>query len=82
MRLPRDLSGERLAALLAQHGYEVTRQSGSHIRLTSTRQGEPHHVTIPRHGDLRVGTLSGILREVAQYLAMDRRELVETLFDG
>jgi predicted RNA binding protein YcfA (HicA-like mRNA interferase family) len=47
MRLPRDLAGEELAVLLGRYGYEVTRQTGSHMRLTTTQRGE-HHVTIPR----------------------------------
>jgi predicted RNA binding protein YcfA (HicA-like mRNA interferase family) len=60
MRLPRDVSGKQLAILLGRYGYEVTRQTGSHIRLTTTQEGE-HHVTIPLHGSLRVGTLSAVL---------------------
>ncbi len=35
MRLPRDLSGESLATLLRQYDYDVTRQTGSHMRLTT-----------------------------------------------
>jgi predicted RNA binding protein YcfA (HicA-like mRNA interferase family) len=46
VRLPRDLGGEELAVLLGRYGYEVTRQTGGHMRLTTTRGGE-HHVTIP-----------------------------------
>jgi hypothetical protein len=49
------------------------------MRLTTTRRGE-HHVTIPRHGSLRVGTLSAILRDVAEHLGLSRQELLETLF--
>jgi len=64
MRIPRDLGGEELAQLLQQYGYEVTRQVGSHMRLT-TQQGGEHHVTIPRHKTLRVGTLNGILKDLA-----------------
>ena len=79
MRLPRDLGGEELAALLARFGYEVTRQTGSHMRLTTARQGE-HRVTIPRHKSLRVGTLSAILRDVAEHLDMPRQELMKALF--
>lgn len=44
MRLPRDIAGDELAALLEKHGYVVTRQTGSHLRLTTTERGE-HHVT-------------------------------------
>ena len=79
MRLPHDLSGEELAALLGRYDYEVTRQTGSHMRLTSTRGGE-HHVTIPHHKSLRVGTLSAILRDVAEHLDMPRQTLLEALF--
>ena len=79
MRLPRDLGGEELTALLGRYGYEVTRQTGSHVRLTTTQRGE-HHVTIPRHRSLRVGTLGAILRDVAEHLDISRQELVETLF--
>lgn len=81
MRLPRDLSGERLAVALRSFGYEVTRQTGSHFRLTTTVRGREHHVTIPRHGTLRVGTLAAILADVASYLEVDRDELLTQLFD-
>ena len=58
MKLPREVSGRDLAKRLRDLGYEVTRRSGSHMRLTTTRHGE-HHVTIPDHKRLRVGTLTG-----------------------
>jgi predicted RNA binding protein YcfA (HicA-like mRNA interferase family) len=48
MKLPRDLSGPELAKLLRKVGYELTRQTGSHLRLTTQQQGE-HHVTVPNH---------------------------------
>jgi predicted RNA binding protein YcfA (HicA-like mRNA interferase family) len=79
VRLPRDLSGEELAVLLERYGYEVTRQTGSHMRLTTTRGGQ-HHVTVPHHQSLRVGTLSAILRDVAEHLDIPRQTLLETLF--
>ena len=80
MKLPRDLSGAELASLLRRHGYEVTRQTGSHLRLTSTAKGDEHHVTIPAHRSLRVGTLSGIIVDVAAYLGISKEELAEELF--
>ena len=79
MRLPRDLSGDQLAVLLRRYGYEVTRQTGSHMRLTTMQEGE-HHVTIPRHGSLRVGTLSAVLSDVAEHLGIPKPALVEALF--
>jgi len=63
MRIPRDLGGEELARLLRRYGYEVTRQTGSHLRLTTRLKGE-HHITIPRHKPLKVGTLNSILNNV------------------
>jgi len=79
MKLPRDLGGEELAILLRKYGYEVTRRTGSHMRLT-TLQGGEHHLTIPRHKPLRVGTLNSILKDVAQHLGMERETLVSSLF--
>jgi len=80
VRLPRDLSGAKLAALLRQYGYEQTRQTGSHMRLTTTIRGHEHHITIPKHDSLRIGTLSGILDDIAEYLGESRDELAEHLF--
>lgn len=80
MRLPRDWGGEDLANRLRKHGYEITRQTGSHMRLTTFKGGE-HHVTIPRHKPLRVGTLSSVLREVADHLGMDRDDLLASLME-
>lgn len=80
MRLPRDLGGEELAQLLGRFGYEVVRQSGSHLRLTSAFKETEHHITIPRHRPLKVGTLSGILQDVAAYLEMEKKSLIEELF--
>ncbi|HSV26412.1 MAG TPA: type II toxin-antitoxin system HicA family toxin [Sedimentisphaerales bacterium] len=79
MRLPRETSGTELARLLGKYGYQITRQSGSHIRLTTTSKGE-HHITIPAHKNLRVGTLSNILHEVAIHFGMDKAALVKDLF--
>ncbi len=80
MKLPRDISGKQLAQLLGRFGYQITRQTGSHLRLTSKARGSEHHITIPAHGQLRVGTLNAILADVASYLEMDRRALLDELF--
>ncbi|MGH8292436.1 MAG: type II toxin-antitoxin system HicA family toxin [Gammaproteobacteria bacterium] len=80
MKLPRDLSGMDLARALGQFGYEITRQTGSHIRLSRT-PGTGHHLTIPAHHTLKIGTLSAILTEVAANLETTKAELVKRLFD-
>jgi predicted RNA binding protein YcfA (HicA-like mRNA interferase family) len=79
VRLSRDVSGDDLAKALGHLGYRVTRQTGSHLRLTTTEHGE-HHVTVPRHANLRVGTLAGVLGDVAQHFGLTREVLVDRLF--
>ncbi|MBN1856285.1 MAG: type II toxin-antitoxin system HicA family toxin [Dehalococcoidia bacterium] len=81
MKLPRDLSGQTLAHDLGRVGYEVTRQTGSHIRLTMP--GEPeHHITIPGHTALKVGTLNAIIKDVAEHLNLNKEELMRRLWGG
>ena len=49
------------------------------MRLTTVENGE-HHLTIPDHEALRVGTLGAIVSEVASHHGMERDALVERLF--
>ena len=68
-----------LANRLGRLGYTITRQTGSHLRL-STSERDQHHVTIPNHHPLKVGTLAGILNDVAAHLEISRDELIQRLF--
>ncbi len=79
MRLPRDVSGDDLARHLARLGYQTTRQSGSHLRLTTDGNGQ-HHITIPRHAALRIGTLAAVLTELESHHRLDREALLDLLF--
>ena len=79
MKLPRDLDGETLVRALARIGYSKARQVGSHVRLTLHDQPE-HHVTVPLHSPLRVGTLAAVLDDVAARLSVDRPALLVRLF--
>ena len=79
MKLPRGLTGAELVRSLQRLWYVVTRQTGSHIRLTCANPFE-HHLTVPNHDPARVGTLSTILNEVAVAHAMTREQLIEKLF--
>ena len=79
MRLPRDESGDDLARRLARLGYQTTRQTGSHLRLTTDRGGQ-YHITIPRHAALRVGTLAAILAELESHHHLDREALLDLIF--
>lgn len=79
MRLPRDLSGMDPAKALGRVGYRVVRQTGSHLRLS--RDGSTqHHITIPAHDPLKVGTLAAILNHVTDHSQLERDQLVERLF--
>jgi predicted RNA binding protein YcfA (HicA-like mRNA interferase family) len=55
------------------------RQSGSHVRLTCD-EAEQHHVTIPAHDVLKIGTLAAILNDVSVHLKLDRDDLLKRLF--
>jgi len=63
MKLPRDITGTDLEKSLAKLGYHVTRQTGSHVRLSTKENGE-HHITIPAHNPLKIGTLAAILSDI------------------
>lgn len=76
MRIPRDIDGSTLIRRLGKLGYEQTRQSGSHVRLTRVSEEGEHHVTIPLHSPIRVGTLNAILSDVAVHLGMNKEELI------
>ena len=78
MKLPRDLTGPELAQLFRTVACEIARQTGNHLRLTTRERGE-HHVTIPNHSPLKVGTLAGILSDVSQHLGITKNELLERL---
>jgi predicted RNA binding protein YcfA (HicA-like mRNA interferase family) len=79
MKLPRGISARELTKSLGKIGYEVTRQKGSHIRLTC-RYPKEHHVTIPSHDPIRVGTLSAVLTDIAANRNQSKDELIGQLF--
>jgi predicted RNA binding protein YcfA (HicA-like mRNA interferase family) len=78
VKLPRDLDGARLVRALKGLGYEPTRQSGSHIRITTQRDGENHEV-IPNHRPIKAGTLSSILKRIAAHHGMGVEDLLRML---
>jgi predicted RNA binding protein YcfA (HicA-like mRNA interferase family) len=79
VRIPRDLNGADLAKQLGQFCYTITRQSGSHIRLTRSNGDSEQHLTIPAHKPLRVGTLRQILKDVAQHTLQTLEMVLEVL---
>ena len=79
MKLPRDIDAIQLIKALGIFGYYPTRQAGSHIRLTTKQNGQ-HHITIPFHDPIKIGTLNAILSDVARHLGISKQELIEKLF--
>lgn len=79
MKLSHNINAIQLIKALQQFGYEPTRQSGSHIRLTTKQNGQ-HHITIPNHNPLKVGTLNAILTDIANHLDVSKQLLIDRLF--
>jgi predicted RNA binding protein YcfA (HicA-like mRNA interferase family) len=78
MKLPRDMDRPCLVKALSVLGYESTRQKGSHIRVTTQRDGENHEV-IPWHHPIKTGTLASILKRIAAHHRLTIDELLEML---
>jgi predicted RNA binding protein YcfA (HicA-like mRNA interferase family) len=79
MKSPRSLSAKNLIKLLKVYGYEVVSQRGSHIKVTTQQNGE-HHLAIPNHDPIKIGTLNAILRQVAEHLDKSREDIFKELF--
>jgi predicted RNA binding protein YcfA (HicA-like mRNA interferase family) len=79
-KIPRDISGRKLAKLLEKYGYEIIRESASHMRLISKYKDKKHKITIPDHNPIKIGTLNNILNDIANYLKVDKKKIIEELF--
>jgi predicted RNA binding protein YcfA (HicA-like mRNA interferase family) len=64
MRVPRDVNADKLLTALKRIGYEIVRQTGSHIRLSKTIAGKVHPITVPCHNPIKIGTLQSIVKDV------------------
>jgi predicted RNA binding protein YcfA (HicA-like mRNA interferase family) len=63
---------------LERLGYTVTRQKGSHIRLF--RESAPvHSISVPLHNPLKIGTLRGILAEMAKAQSISVQDILDRL---
>ena len=80
MKIPRDVSSDKIVQLLKKYEYKITRQTGSHIRLTSNIKGTEHNITIPKQKGLRIGTLNNILSDISRYLEIDKESFIQNLF--
>lgn len=79
MKIPRDLNGRDLIKTLCRNwGYRIVHQVGSHVIL-ETDAPSHHRLAVPDHRVLRVGTLNGILRAVAEHKKVTREDILNTL---
>lgn len=78
MKLPRSISGQDLIHALRVLGYSVTRQKGSHIRVTAQLNGQ-NQETIPNPSPLKPGLLAGILKRIAAHHRLSVDELLARL---
>jgi len=79
-KIPRDISGRKLMKLLEKYGYQITRETASHIRSISNFKNKEHKITIPDHHVIKIGTLNNILNDLANYLEIDKKRLLRELF--
>jgi predicted RNA binding protein YcfA (HicA-like mRNA interferase family) len=79
MKTPRDISGSTMIKYLKVYGYVIVRQNGSHITITTTQNGE-HHLTIPNHDPIKVGTLNAIISNVASHFNVSKEQVMQELF--
>ena len=78
-KIPRDISGRELAQLLGKYEYTIKRETGSHIRLVSETRGTEYKMTIPDHNPIKIGTLNNILNDLADYLKINKKTLIDEL---
>ena len=53
------VSGATIVRTLSRLGFEKIRQSGSHVIMRRGTKG----CVVPMHGEVKVGTLAGVLRQ-------------------
>ncbi len=78
MKLPRNTSGADLVKALRVCRLRDNKANRYHIRLTTSENGT-HHVTIPNHNPLRVGTFAAILDDIANHFKISRSELLSKI---
>jgi len=79
MKSSRSLSAKDVIKLLKMYGYEVVSQRGSHIKITTQLNGQ-HHLAIPNHDPIKIGTLNAILRQVAEHHNQTKEDVIRKLF--
>jgi len=59
----RKVSGEKVIRILCNKmGFRISGRTGSHVRLSKTTSGGKIGTVVPMHGELKIGTLKGVLK--------------------
>jgi len=77
MKLPRDVNADVLIKVFSRYGYNVTRQVGSHVRLSNN--SNRHSITIPRHDPIKVGLLHNLIKEFCAVNDISMQEIIDKL---
>ena len=59
----RILSGKGVCQILEKHGFRKVRQHGSHVVMQCQMETGTVTVPVPDHSELKIGTLSSIIRQ-------------------
>ena len=59
----RVLSGRDVCGLLAEHGFVLVRQRGSHLMMRKAEAGSTVTVPVPDHEEISRGTLMSVIRQ-------------------
>jgi predicted RNA binding protein YcfA (HicA-like mRNA interferase family) len=78
-KVPRDVSGKSLIKVLSKYGYTVSRQTGSHIRMSIIIEDSVKNITIPNHDPIKLGTLMSILNDVSSQLSIPKEGIISKL---
>jgi predicted RNA binding protein YcfA (HicA-like mRNA interferase family) len=73
------MDAPELIKALRRIGYELVRQSGSHIRLRCD-QPVAHALTVPNHAPIKLGTLAAIVQDIASTRRISKEELIRQLW--
>jgi predicted RNA binding protein YcfA (HicA-like mRNA interferase family) len=77
MKLPRDIKAEVLIKVFSRYGYSVTRQVGSHVRMSN--DDNSHSITIPQHNPVKVGLLHNIVKDFCVANEIDTLDIISKL---
>lgn len=62
------LSGAEVVDILANFGFQIHSQKGSHIKLRRQGIAGKETLTVPNHAELDTGTCKAIFRQASKYI--------------